>query len=166
LYFDAIPLDDGSPSCGRCLRSRYANAWRIQNTIFLLMPANRIFLSPNWQFLIISEMPKPSATPLRTKQAERWSCRPPVADLRHRNPQLALPTPSCPSCYRSLSIMSSSRPTRPGMNRDQETTEYSLNRPNTFTKINLKPRRYHFYNVVLFIFGTLFPPLGQSSFGA
>ncbi|KIM28519.1 hypothetical protein M408DRAFT_16270 [Serendipita vermifera MAFF 305830] len=32
-------------------------------------------------------------------------------------------------------------------NRNQQTTEYSLTRPNTFTKLDLKPRRYHFYNV-------------------
>ncbi len=30
------------------------------------------------------------------------------------------------------------------------------------TKVNLKPRRHHGYAVVLFIFGTLFPPLGRA----
>ncbi|KIM20474.1 hypothetical protein M408DRAFT_333963 [Serendipita vermifera MAFF 305830] len=57
--------------------------------------------------------------------------------------------------------MSSRRPTQ--RDRNQQTTEYSLNRPNTFTKLDLKPRRYHFYNVVLFIFGTLFPPLAVAA---
>jgi hypothetical protein len=42
------------------------------------------------------------------------------------------------------------------------TQSYSLNRPNEFTKLDLKPRRYHFYNVLLFIFGTVLPPLGIS----
>jgi len=30
-------------------------------------------------------------------------------------------------------------------------------------KADLKPRKYHGYAVLLFIMGTLFPPLGQSS---
>lgn len=30
------------------------------------------------------------------------------------------------------------------------------------TKVDLKPRRHHGYAVVLFIFGTLFPPLGRA----
>ena len=46
--------------------------------------------------------------------------------------------------------------------RDEPTTQsFSLSRPNDFTKLDLKPRRFHFYNVLLFIFGTLFPPLGS-----
>ena len=32
--------------------------------------------------------------------------------------------------------------------------------PNEFVKLDLKPQRYHFYKVLLYIFGTLFPPLG------
>jgi uncharacterized membrane protein YqaE (UPF0057 family) len=30
-------------------------------------------------------------------------------------------------------------------------------------KLDLTPRRYHGYNVLLFILGTLFPPLGRST---
>ena len=40
------------------------------------------------------------------------------------------------------------------------TQAYTLSRPNEFTKIDLKPRRFHFFNVLLFIFGTIFPPIG------
>ena len=35
--------------------------------------------------------------------------------------------------------------------------------PQTFTKVDLTPRRHHGYAVLLFIFGTLFPPLGEPS---
>ncbi len=34
--------------------------------------------------------------------------------------------------------------------------------PQNFTKVDLTPKRYHGYAVLLFIFGTLFPPLGMS----
>lgn len=34
--------------------------------------------------------------------------------------------------------------------------------PQNFTKVDLTPKRYHGYAVLLFIFGTLFPPLGTS----
>ncbi|CCA74706.1 hypothetical protein PIIN_08666 [Serendipita indica DSM 11827] len=48
--------------------------------------------------------------------------------------------------------------------RPQEPSQsFSTNRPNTFTKLDLKPRRYHFYNVLLFIFGTFFPPLAVAA---
>ncbi|KAG8823953.1 hypothetical protein FRC17_009208 [Serendipita sp. 399] len=43
------------------------------------------------------------------------------------------------------------------------TQSYSLDRANTFTKIDLKPRRYHFYNVLLFILGTFVPPLAVAA---
>ena len=32
-------------------------------------------------------------------------------------------------------------------------------------KIELKPKRHHGYTVLLFIMGTLFPPLGDFSYG-
>ena len=35
--------------------------------------------------------------------------------------------------------------------------------PQQFTTVDLTPRRHHGYAVLLFIFGTLFPPLGASS---
>jgi len=38
-----------------------------------------------------------------------------------------------------------------------------MNRPQQFTKVDLKPRRHHGYAVVLFIFGTLFPPLAVAA---
>jgi len=39
----------------------------------------------------------------------------------------------------------------------------TMNRPQQFTKVDLKPRRHHGYAVVLFIFGTLFPPLAVAA---
>lgn len=33
--------------------------------------------------------------------------------------------------------------------------------PQAFTKVDVTPKRHHGYSVVLFIFGTLFPPLGE-----
>ncbi|KAI0797668.1 hypothetical protein C8Q75DRAFT_728925 [Abortiporus biennis] len=38
-----------------------------------------------------------------------------------------------------------------------------MNRPQEFTKIDLTPRRHHGYAVVLFILGTLFPPLAVAA---
>jgi len=38
-----------------------------------------------------------------------------------------------------------------------------MNRPQRFTKVDLKPRRYHFYAVFLFILGTLLPPLAVAA---
>ncbi|KIJ44381.1 hypothetical protein M422DRAFT_168627, partial [Sphaerobolus stellatus SS14] len=38
-----------------------------------------------------------------------------------------------------------------------------MNRPQKFTKVDLKPRRYHFYAVLLFILGTLLPPLAVAA---
>ncbi|PVF94161.1 hypothetical protein CPB86DRAFT_713793 [Serendipita vermifera] len=55
----------------------------------------------------------------------------------------------------------SSRPTQ--RDRGQDLSTFSVNRPNTFTKVDLTPRRYHFYNVLLFIFGTVFPPLAVAA---
>ncbi|KAG8818979.1 hypothetical protein FRC19_010206, partial [Serendipita sp. 401] len=43
------------------------------------------------------------------------------------------------------------------------TQSYSVDRANTFTKIDLTPRRYHFYNVFLFILGTFVPPLAVAA---
>lgn len=39
----------------------------------------------------------------------------------------------------------------------------TMNRPYDFNKVDLKPKRHHGYSVIIFIFGTLFPPLGPSS---
>ena len=36
-----------------------------------------------------------------------------------------------------------------------------MNRPEQFTNVDLTPRKYHGYAVILFILGTLFPPLGS-----
>jgi len=38
-----------------------------------------------------------------------------------------------------------------------------MNRPEQFTKIDLTPKRHHGYAVLLFIFGTLFPPLAVAA---
>ena len=43
---------------------------------------------------------------------------------------------------------------------------YTLSRPNEFTKIDLKPRRFHFYYILLFILGTVFPPIGIQFFSS
>ena len=37
-----------------------------------------------------------------------------------------------------------------------------MNRPQQFTTVDLTPRKYHGYAVILFILGTLFPPLGMT----
>ncbi|KAF8507338.1 hypothetical protein BU17DRAFT_78139 [Hysterangium stoloniferum] len=38
-----------------------------------------------------------------------------------------------------------------------------MNRPQQFTKVDLKPKKYHGYAFVLFIFGTIFPPLAVAA---
>jgi uncharacterized membrane protein YqaE (UPF0057 family) len=38
-----------------------------------------------------------------------------------------------------------------------------MNRPQQFTKVDLRPRKHHGYAVLLFIFGTLFPPLAVAA---
>ncbi|KAG9051190.1 hypothetical protein FS837_011305 [Tulasnella sp. UAMH 9824] len=38
-----------------------------------------------------------------------------------------------------------------------------MDRPQTFTSIDLKPKRWHGYAVILFILGTLFPPLAVAA---
>jgi len=38
-----------------------------------------------------------------------------------------------------------------------------MDRPQTFTKIDLKPKRHHGYAVILFILGTLLPPLAVAA---
>lgn len=39
----------------------------------------------------------------------------------------------------------------------------TMSRPYDLSKVDLKPKRHHGYSVLIFIFGTLFPPLGPSS---
>lgn len=39
----------------------------------------------------------------------------------------------------------------------------TMSRPYDLSKVDLKPKRHHGYSVLIFIFGTLFPPLGPST---